>query len=107
MAGREARHIRRRSWRKLHIGIDAASGEIVAVAVTRRDIDGVTMADALLDQIADPIASFAADSAYDQDQVNQATAKRHPDAAVIMPPQAGAVASASAEIAPTQRDRHL
>jgi hypothetical protein len=25
---------RRRSWRKLHIGVDAASGEVVAVAVT-------------------------------------------------------------------------
>jgi IS5 family transposase len=98
---------RRRSWRKLHIGVDAASGEIVAVAVTRKDIDDAAMADALLDQIADPIASFTADGAYDQDQVSQAVAKRHPDAAVIMPPRAGAVASASAETAPTQRDHHL
>ena len=30
---------RRRSWRKLHIGVDAVNGEIVAVAVTRKDID--------------------------------------------------------------------
>jgi IS5 family transposase len=76
---------RRRSWWKLRIGIDAASGEIVAVAVTRKDIDDAAVADALLDQIADPIASFTADGAYDQDQVSQAVAKRHPDAAVIMP----------------------
>jgi Transposase DDE domain len=55
---------RRRSWRKLHIGVDAASGEIVAVAVTRKDIDDAAMADALLDQIADPIASFTADGCY-------------------------------------------
>jgi IS5 family transposase len=65
---------RRRSWRKLHIGVDAASGEIVAVAVTRKDIDDATTADALLDQIADPVASFTADGAYDQDQVSQAVA---------------------------------
>jgi hypothetical protein len=64
-------------------------------------------ADALLDQIADPIASFTADGAYDQDQVNQAVAERHPDAVVIAPPRAGAVASASAETAPTQRDHYL
>jgi hypothetical protein len=96
---------RRRSWRKLHIGVDAASGEIVAVAVTRKDIDDAGMADALLDQIADPVASFTADGAYDQDQVTQAVAEHHPNAAVIVPPRAGAVASASAE--PTQRDRHL
>ena len=30
---------RRRSWRKLHIGVDADNGEIFAVAVTRKDID--------------------------------------------------------------------
>jgi IS5 family transposase len=81
----------RRSWRKLHIGFDAASGEIVAVTVTRKDIDDAAMAEALLDQIADPIASFTADGAYDQDQVTQAVAERHPDAAVIVPPRAGAV----------------
>jgi len=98
---------RRRSWRKLHIGVDAASGEIVAVAVTSKDIDDAAMADALLDQVADPIASFTADGGYDQDQVTQAVAERHPDAAVVVPPRAGAVASASAETAPTQRDRHL
>ena len=39
--------------------------------------------------------------------VNQAIAERDPGAAVIVPPRAGAVASASAETAPTQRDRHL
>jgi hypothetical protein len=38
--------------------VDADSGEIVAAAVTRKDIDDAVMADALLDQIADPIASF-------------------------------------------------
>jgi hypothetical protein len=32
--------------------------------------------DALLDQIADPIASFTADGAYDQDQVTKAVAER-------------------------------
>jgi Transposase DDE domain len=98
---------RRRSWRKLHIGVDAASGEIVAVAVTRKDIDDAVMAGALLDQIADPIASFTADGAYDQDQVTEAVANRHPDAAVVVPPRAGAIASASVETAPTRRDRIL
>ena len=62
---------------------------------------------ALLDQIVDPIASFTADGDYDQDRVSQAVAERHPDAAVIVPPRAGAVVDASAETAPTQRDRHL
>jgi IS5 family transposase len=56
---------RRRSWRKLHIGIDADSGEIVAIEVTRKEIDDAAMADALLGQIADPIAFVIADGLYD------------------------------------------
>ena len=98
---------RRRSWRKLHIGVDAVSGEIVAVEVTRRDVDDAAMTGTLLDQIADPVTSFIADGSYDQDPVSQAVAKHHPDAAVIVPPRAAAVESGSAETAPTQRDRHL
>ena len=98
---------RRRSWRKLHIGVDADSGEIVAVGVTGKDIDDAAMVDALLGQIADPIATFTADGDYDQNRVSQAVTNRDPDAAVIVPPRAGAVASASAETAPTQRDHRL
>src|ERR1700752_1160760 len=56
---------RRRSWRKLHIGVDADSGEIVAIEVTRKEIDEAAMADALLGQIADPIAFVIADGLYD------------------------------------------
>jgi len=97
----------RRSWRKLHIGVDADSGEIVAVEVTRKEIDDGAVVDALLEQIADPIASLTADGDYDQDRVYQAVAEHHPDAAVIVPPRATAVLSASAETAPTQRDCHL
>ena len=29
----------RRSWRKLHIGMDATTGEIVAAALTTNDVD--------------------------------------------------------------------
>jgi hypothetical protein len=71
MAGRKPGTSRRRSWRKLHIGIDAVGGEIVVVAATRKEIDDAAMADALLGQMAHPIASFTADGAYDQDQVSR------------------------------------
>ena len=97
----------RRSWRKLHIGIDAESGEILAIELTRKEIDDAARSGALLDQITDPIASFTADGAYDQDRVYETVAERHPDAAVIVPPRATAVPSADAEFTPTQRDRHI
>jgi hypothetical protein len=53
---------RRRSWRKLHLGVDAESGEIVAIELTKKEIDDAARSGALLDQITDPIASFTADS---------------------------------------------
>jgi Transposase DDE domain len=98
---------RRRSWRKRHIGVDGDSGEIVAIELTRRDIDDGLQTGALLDQLGDPLASFTGDGAYDQGKVYQAVAARHPDAAVIVPPRATAIPSPSAETAPIQRDLHL
>src|SRR3954466_9585271 len=98
---------RRRSWRKLHLGVDAETGRIVAATLTDRDQDDAAQVGPLLDQVADPVASFTADGAYDQESVYADVAERHPDADVIVPPRSTAVPSATAETAPTQRDRHL
>jgi Transposase DDE domain len=98
---------RRRSWRKLHIGVDADSGEIVAIELTKREVDDGSRTGALLNQLGDPLASFTGDGAYDQDKVYAAVAARHPKAAVIVPPRATAVPSAAAETASTPRDLHL
>jgi hypothetical protein len=97
----------RRSWRKLHIGVDADTGRIVASTLTTSDVDDASQVGSLLDQVADPIACFTADGAYDQDGVYREVAARYPDAAVIVPPRSSAVPSATAETAPTQRDQHL
>src|SRR3954467_4843512 len=97
----------RRSWRKLHLGVDADTGQIVASALTSNDVDDGTQADPLLDQVAGPVASVTGDGAYDQEGVYASVAVRHPAAAVIVPPRSSAVRSADAEVAPTQRDRHL
>jgi hypothetical protein len=88
----------------LHIGIDAGSGEIVAIELTGKDVDDAARTGGILDKITDPVASFTADGAYDQDRVYQAVAVRHPDAAVIGPPRSTATLGASA---PTQRDQHI
>jgi DDE family transposase len=98
---------RRRSWRKLHIGVDADTGRIVAAALTTNNVDDGSQVGPLLDQIDSPIASFTGDGAYDQDGVYTAVAARHPEAAVIVPPRSNAVPSETAETAPTPRDRHL
>src|SRR3954467_8058791 len=98
---------RRRSWRKLHLGVDAETGRIVAATLTERDQDDAAQVGPLLDQVADPVASFTADGAYDQESVYAAVAEPHPGADVVVPPRSTAVPSATAETAPTQRDRHL
>src|SRR5918998_6404503 len=97
----------RRSWRKLHIGLDADTGRIVASELTTNDVDDGSQVGPLLDRIDGPVASFTGDGAYDQDDVYAEVAARHPEAAVIVPPRASAVPSGAAETAPTQRDRHL
>ena len=98
---------RRRSWRKLHIGVDAETSQILAAVLTTNDVDDPSQVGALLDQIDSPIASCIGDGAYDQETVYADVAVRHPDAAVVVPPRATAVLSTTADSAPTQRDGHL
>src|SRR4051794_12315578 len=97
----------RRSWRKMHIGVDADSGRIVTSTLTTHDVDDGCQVGALLDQVAGSVASFTGDGAYDRDDVSTSVAERHPEAAIIVPPRSTAVPSETAEIAPTQRDLHL
>jgi hypothetical protein len=98
---------RRRAWRKLHIGVDAETGQILASELTTSDVDDGSQVEPLLDQITVPLASFIGDGAYDQTGVYDTVAKRHPEADVIVPPRSTAVLSEDVEITPTQRDRHL
>ncbi len=97
----------RRSWRKLHLGVDANTGQIVAAVLTDKDVDDGSQVGPLLDQANGPVASFTGDGAYDQEGVYSDVAARHPEAAVIVPPRSTAVPSEMAETAPTQRDQHL
>jgi hypothetical protein len=98
---------RRRSWRKLHIGIDAETGQILASELTTHDVDDGSQVGPLLEQIPGPIASLTGDGAYDQEDVYATVVQRHPEADVIVPPRSTAVLSEDVEAAPTQRDRHL
>ena len=93
-----------RRWRKLHLGMDADTHEIVAVELTPDDVGDVSEIPHLLDQIDADVASMTADGAYDGEAVYAAVAERHPGAAVIIPPRATAVASGATT---TQRDQHI
>ena len=47
---------KRRSWRKLHIGLDADTDQIVVSELTRNDIDDGSRVGPLLHQIAGPVS---------------------------------------------------
>jgi len=97
----------RRSWRKLHLGVDAEIGQILASALTGREADDGAEVGPLLDQVEGSVAAFVGDGGYDQEGVYADVAERWPEAAVIVPPRSTAVPSATAATAPNQRDRHL
>jgi IS5 family transposase len=57
---------KRHSWRKLHIGIDADSGEIAAFDLTDKEVDDALHVAPLLDRLAGAPVSFMGDGAYDR-----------------------------------------
>src|SRR5919202_3526147 len=60
---------KRRSWKKLHIGMEAGTGRIVAAVLTDKEADDGAQVGPLLDQGDGPVASFTGDGAYDQESV--------------------------------------
>jgi len=98
---------KRRAWRKLHIAIDAGSGEIVASDLTDKDVDDASHVPPLLDQLTQAPASFMADGAYDRAAAYDAILARNPSARFIVPPPKGAALGPTAAASPTQRDLHV
>jgi transposase len=80
---------KRRTWRKLHLGIDEATGEIVAVVVTTNDVhDGEVLSD-LLDQVEAELRQVTTDGAYDHGHCYDDIGKR--GATAVIPPRKDAV----------------
>ena len=51
---RQHGYSKRRTWRKLHLGVDEASGEIQASELSPNQVDDASCVDPLLDQIESP-----------------------------------------------------
>ena len=84
----------RRRWRKLHLGLDAETQEIVAAELTPDNVGDVSVLPELLDQIDPDIASLTAAGAYDGESaysVPWPSGIQRP--AVVIPPRATAVPS--------------
>ena len=63
---------KRRVWRKLHLAVDADTGQVLAAELTNRRAADCGRVPGLLDQIDDRVASLMADGAYDAGAVYEA-----------------------------------
>ena len=99
---------KRKTWRKLHLGLDLVSGEIVCSDLTTDDIGDLTALPGFLDQVYGPVDLFLADGAYDGKPTSDLLAARFGSMTeVIIPPPNNAVFSPDAAQHPTSRDRHI
>lgn len=79
---------KRRTWRKLHLAINAATQEIVAEVLTENSGTDADQVPDLLGQIMERVETFRGDGAYDQWKVYDALAERRVQP--IVPPQRNA-----------------
>ena len=59
---------KRRTWRKLHLGVDPKTGFIHAHTLTENDVDDGSQLEPLLEQIEEPVEEVYADGAYDMEK---------------------------------------
>ena len=97
----------RRTWRKLHLAVDADTGMVMASTLTENDLGDPSQVAPLLDQIDAGIGSVTFDGAYDGAPTYDAVAARAGSIPVIIPPHVTAVLSATAVHHPSQRDQHI
>ncbi len=79
---------KRRTWRKLHLGVDEGTGEILAAVVTTNDVADCEVLTDLLEQIEHPIDQLSGDGGYDTFDCYDAIASR--GAKATIPPRSNA-----------------
>ena len=79
---------KRRTWRKLHLGVDEATGDVAAASVSTNDFGDSELLPDILDAIDDEISQVSGDGAYDGHRCYEAIAARGANATI--PPRRGA-----------------
>jgi hypothetical protein len=100
---------KRRAWRKLHLAVDADTGEILASDLTARRTHDSSRVPALLEQVGNPVASVSADGAYDARAVYEAAHERGERQAVrvLIPPGRDAQLNPRPSGAQRERNRNI
>jgi len=96
-----------RTWRKLHIGVDEATGEILVSALTTADVSDGELLPEMLRKVDTPVTKVSADGAYDHRDDYTAIAAL--GAQALIPPRRGARIwrHGNSNEAPLERDSHL
>jgi hypothetical protein len=81
---------KRRTWRKLHVGVNPDDGEIQAALLTENSVSDDQAVAELLNQIKQTILAFAADGAYDKRKVYDSLNAHSPDVTILIPPRKNA-----------------
>jgi transposase len=92
---------------ELTLAVDAGSGRVMALTLTENDVGDPSQVAPLLAQIDVEIASVTADGAYDGGPTYDTVTEHGQNIAVIIPRHVTAVLSETAEINPSQRDKHI
>jgi len=81
-----------RDWRKLHISVNAVTGQVIACDLTSKSARDASRVPALLKQIDRPLASVRADGAYDREAVYTTLESHTVDQSprVLIPPKKNA-----------------
>lgn len=84
---RQHGYSKRRTWRKLHLGGNPDTGEVVAVELTENNISDDAVVAEMLAQIEERLLSCAGDGAYDKRKVYDTLHEHSPDAKALIPPR--------------------
>ena len=100
---------KRRAWRKLHLAVDADTGEILASDLTCWRTADYARVPVLIKQIDDPVASVSADGAYDAVVVYEAAQMKGEGRAVrvLIPPGRDAQLAPRPSAALEERNRNI
>jgi IS5 family transposase len=97
---------KRRTWRKLHLAVDEATGEIEAEVLTAAGVDDAQETPELLGQTQSKIKQLSADGAYDKEKVYQAAQGKQVEK-ITIPPRRDAVLWTQSPTAPHPRNTNL
>ena len=93
---------KRKRWRKLHLGLNLVTGDIVCSDLTLDDVGDPTVLPDLLNQIGTPVSRFIADGAYDGAPTSDLLKARFGEAVeIIIPPPKNAIPSPQSKCFPS------